>query len=332
MTSRLSAAARCAVAATLGAALAGAATAQAQPAFPSKPITLVVTVAAGGSIDAIARVIGDELSRSLGQNVLIDNRGGAAGSIAASAVARAAPDGHTLLVTGANTLTLNPFLQKKDENWFDPLKAFVPIAQTARTNYVLVVGPHIKATSVDEFIAFAKAQGGKLTYGSSGSGSLIHVATEIFNGATGISAAHIPYKGLAPAVQDLLAGRIDYLFDSATTIEQVKAGRLRALAIIGPQALPALPELKPLSAYGVKGMEVVSGWHGWFAPAGTPPEVVKRLSAEVTKILANPKVRERILAQGAEPMPVGSDEFGKRVADDIRRFEPILKKMGLSLF
>ena len=320
------------LAAVLVTALGAAVHAQAQPAWPTKPITLVVSVAAGGSIDAIARTLGDELSRSLGQNVLIDNRGGAAGSIAAATVARAAPDGHTLLVCGANTLTLNPFLQKKDENWFDPIKAFAPITTTARTNYVLVVAPHIKATTVEEFIAFARKQDGRLTFGSSGSGSLIHLATEIFNDITDIRATHIPYKGLAPAVQDLLGGRIDYLFDSGTTIEQVKAGRLRALAVIGPQTLPALPELRALSAHGVKGMEVVSGWHGWLAPAGTPPEVVKRLNAELVRIVANPRIRERILAQGAEPMTSTPEEFSRRIADDIRRFEPVLKKSGLSLY
>ncbi|MBY0437291.1 MAG: tripartite tricarboxylate transporter substrate binding protein, partial [Burkholderiales bacterium] len=180
-------------------AMLGAAPLMAQQGWPSRPITLVVTVSAGGSIDTIARVVGEELSRSVGQSVLIENRAGAAGSIAASAVARAAPDGHTYLVTGANTLTLTPFMQKKGENWVDPLKSFVPVATTARTNYVLVVGPHVKATTVEEFIAFARSQSGKLTFGSSGSGSLIHLATEIFNDAIGVQATHVPYKGLAPA-------------------------------------------------------------------------------------------------------------------------------------
>jgi tripartite-type tricarboxylate transporter receptor subunit TctC len=306
------------VAVAAAAAMLGATPLQAQQGWPSKPITLVVTVSAGGSIDTIARVVGEELSRSVGQSVLIENRAGAAGSIAASAVARAAPDGHTYLVTGANTLTLTPFMQKKGENWVDPLKSFVPVATTARTNYVLVVGPHVKATTVEEFIAFARSQSGKLTFGSSGSGSLIHLATEIFNDAIGVQATHVPYKGLAPAVQDLMSGRIDYLFDSATTVEQVKGGRLRALAVIGPQSLPALPDLRALSAHGVKGMEVVSGWHGWFAPAGTPGEIVNRVNAEVARIIALPKVRERILCQ--------------RVNEDIQRFEPILRKLGLTVY
>jgi tripartite-type tricarboxylate transporter receptor subunit TctC len=304
----------------------------AQQTWPSKPVTLVVTVAAGGSIDAVARMVADEMTRNFGQTVLIDNRGGAAGSIAASIVSRATPDGHTILVSGTNTLTLNPILQKKDDNWFDPIKGFVPIGTSSRTNYILVVGPHIKATTAEEFIAFARKQEGKLVYGSSGSGSLIHVATEMFNNATDIRATHVPYKGLAPALQDLLAGRIDYMFDSATTVEQVKAGKLRALAVIGPQPLQVLPDLKPLSAHGVKGLEVLAGWYGWFAPAGTPPAVVKQINAEIARIVALPKVRERMLAQGTEPMTMTPEAFAARLADDIRRFEPVLKKMGISVY
>jgi len=308
----------------------GASPLQAQGGWPSRPVTLVATVSAGGSIDHIARVAGEELSRGIGQPVLIENRPGAAGSIAAGVVARAAPDGHTYLVSGANTLTITPYMQKRGENWVDPVKAFVPVATTARTNYVLVVGPHVRATSVEEFVAYARAQSGKLTFGSSGSGSLIHLATEIFNDAIGVKATHVPYKGLAPAVQDLMSGRIDYLFDSATTVEQVRAGRLRALAVIGPQSLPALPELRALSAHGVRGMEVVSGWHGWFAPAGTPVDVVTRVNAEVSRIVVTPRVRERILAQGAEPMALSAEAFRQRVLDDIQRFEPVLRKLGLS--
>ena len=285
---------------------------------------------AAGAPDAAARILAQPLQAQLGQPVLVENRPGAAGSIAAGVVARAAPDGHTYLVSGANTLTITPYMQKRGETWVDPVKAFVPVATTARTNYVLVVGPHVRATSVEEFIAFARAQSGKLTFGSSGSGSLIHLATEILNDAIGAKATHVPYKGLAPAVQDLISGRIDYLFDSATTVEQVRAGRLRALAVIGPQSLPALPELRALAAHGVKGMEVVSGWHGWFAPAGTPLDVVNRVNAEVSRIVTLPRVRERILAQGAEPMAMTAEAFRQRVVDDIQRFEPILRKLGLT--
>jgi tripartite-type tricarboxylate transporter receptor subunit TctC len=319
-------------AALAAALLATAPLVHAQAGWPSKPITLVVTVPAGGSIDAVARIVGEEMSRGLGTPVLVENRAGAAGSIAAGVVARAAPDGHTVLVSGTNTLTLNPILQKKDENWVDPIKGFAPIGTSSRTNYILVVGPHIKATTVEEFIAFARRNDGKLTYASSGSGSLIHVATEMFNSAVDVKAVHVPYKGLAPAIQDLLAGRIDYMFDSATLVEQVRAGRVRALAVIGPQPLQAMPELKALSAHGVKGLEVLSGWYGWFAPAGTPPEIVRRLNAELARIVTIPRVRDRMLAQGTEPMTMSPEDFTKRLADDIRRFEPVLKKMGISVY
>ena len=312
-------------------AIASAPPVHAQAAWPAKPITLMVTVAAGGSIDAIARIIGDELSRAVGQQVLVENRGGAAGNIAALAVARAAPDGHVLLVSGTN-LVLNPFLRKKDDTWVDPVKSLAPVTLTARTNYVLVVGPHVKVNSVDEFLSWARRQDGKLTFGSSGAGSNIHLATEVFNSIADIRATHVPYKGLAPAVQDLLGGRIDYLFDSATAVEQVRAGRLRALAVIGPQPLAALPELKALSALGVRGLDGMSGWHGWFAPAGTPAETLRRIHSEVARIVANPKVRERIAAQGAEPATASPEEFGRRVVEDMQRVEPVIRRLGLSVY
>lgn len=312
-------------------AMACSAAALAQPAWPAKPITLMVTVAAGGSIDAIARVIGDELSRATSQQVLVENRGGAAGNIAALAVARAAPDGHTLLVSGTN-LVLNPFLRRKDDTWVDPVKSLAPVALTARTNYVLVVGAHVKATTLDEFLSWARRQDGKLTFGSSGAGSNIHLATEVFNSITDLRATHVPYKGLAPAVQDLLGGRIDYLFDSATAVEQVRAGRVRALAVIGPQPLAALPELKALSALGVRGLDGMSGWHGWFAPAGTPQDTVRRINAEVTRIVGNPRVRERIAAQGAEPATSTAEEFGRRVVEDMQRVEPVIRRLGLTVY
>ena len=306
-----------------------AAPAAAQPAYPAKPTTVIVTVSAGGSIDTIARTLAEELAKNLGQPVIVENRPGANGNLAASAVARAAPDGYTLLATGGSTLNLNPHLYKQLP--FDPVKSFVPITMTARTNLILVVHPKLKVDTVEALVAAAKAQPGKLNYGSAGNGSLLHIAGELFNESAGIDTNHVPYKGIAPAVNDLLAGQIDFMFDSATAIPHIKAGKLKALAVVGPNRLAALPELKVLSAHGIKGMEVASGWHGLFAPAGTPPEIVARLNAEAVKVLAMPKIKERISALGAEPASSSPAELTKRLATDIDRLGPIVKRTGATL-
>jgi tripartite-type tricarboxylate transporter receptor subunit TctC len=211
-----------AVAAVAAAALAATPAALAQSAaFPTKPITIIVSVSAGGSIDTIARTLAEELAKSLGQPVIVENRPGANGNLAAQAVARAAPDGYTLLATGGSTLNLNPHLYKQLP--FDPLKSFVPITMTARTNLILVVHPKLKVDTVEAFVALAKSQPGKLNYGSAGNGSLLHIAGELFNDAAGVDTNHVPYKGLAPAVNDLLAGQIDFMFGSATTVPPIEA-------------------------------------------------------------------------------------------------------------
>jgi len=298
-------------------------------AYPGKPIHIVVSVSAGGSIDTIARAYGEALSQSLGQPVVVENRPGANGNIAAAAVARAAPDGYSLLATGGSTLNLNPFLYR--ELPFDSLKSFAPITLTARTNFILVVHPKLGVDTLEGFMALAKSKPGGLNYGSAGSGSLIHIATELFDSTVGIQANHVPYKGLAPAVTDLLAGQIDFMFDSATTMAHIQAGRLKALAVIGPNRLPALPELKPLSAYGIHGVDVASGWHGLFAPAGTPAEIVSRLNAALQPILASPSIRERIIALGAEPAVSTPDQLAEILANDLVRLEHIVKRIGARL-
>src|SRR5471032_665672 len=298
-------------------------------AYPSKTIHIVVTVSAGGSIDTIARSIGEALSQKTGQPVVIENKPGANGNIAAAAVARAAPDGYTLMVTGGSTLNLNPFLYR--ELPFDPVKSFAPVSLTARTNFILVVSPKLGVDTVEAFVALAKAKPRTLNYGSAGSGSLIQIASELFNTVAGVETNHVPYKGLAPAVNDLLAGQIDFMFDSATTMSHIQAGRLKALAVIGPNPLPALPDLKPLSAYGIKGVEVASGWHGMFAPAGTPPEIIDRLNAALQPILASTEIKERIVALGAEPAASTPDELAKILATDLERLEPIVKRTGARL-
>lgn len=309
--------------------LLAASRAQAQAPYPSKPIHIVVTVSAGGSIDTIARSIGEALSQKIGQPVIIENKPGANGNIAAAAVARAAPDGYTLMVTGGSTLNLNPFLYASLP--FDPVKSFAPVTLTARTNFILVVNPKLGVDTVEAFVALAKSKPKTLNYGSAGSGSLIQIATELFNTVAGVETNHVPYKGLAPAVNDLLAGQIDFMFDSATTMNHIQAGRLKALAVIGPNRLPALPKIETLAEHGIKGVEVASGWHAMFAPAGTPRDVIDRLNAALQPILASNEIKERIVALGAEPAASTPDELAKILALDLERLEPIVKRTGARL-
>ncbi|WP_428674272.1 Bug family tripartite tricarboxylate transporter substrate binding protein [Reyranella sp.] len=298
-------------------------------AYPSKPIHIVVSVTAGGSIDTIARSYGEALSQALGQSVVVENKPGANGNIAAAAVARAAPDGYTLLATGGSTLNLNPFLYASLP--FDPVKSFTPVCLTARTNFILVVHPKLGVDTVEAFIALAKAKPKTLNYGSAGSGSLIQIASELFNTTVGIETNHVPYKGLAPAVNDLLSGQIDYMFDSATTMSHIQSGRLKALAVIGPNRLPALPEIKTLAEYGIQGVDAASGWHALFAPAGTPPEIVNKLSAALQPILASEAIKARIVSLGAEPASSTPEQLGKMLANDLVRLEPIVKRTGAKL-
>jgi tripartite-type tricarboxylate transporter receptor subunit TctC len=297
--------------------------------YPAKPIQVIVSVSAGGSIDTIARAYGEALSEKLGQPVVVENKPGANGNIAAATVARAKPDGYTLLATGGSTLNLNPFLYH--EMPFDPVKNFAPIALTARTNFILVVHPKLSVDTLDAFIALAKAKPKALNYGSAGAGSLIQIASELFNSVVGIETNHVPYKGLAPAVNDLLAGQIDYMFDSATTMSHIQAGRLKALAVIGPDRLPALPEIKTLAELGVHGVEVASGWLGLFAPPGTPAEIVDKLNGALQPILTSAAMKERVIALGAEPASSTPDELAKRLADDLVRLQPIVKRTGARL-
>ncbi len=298
-------------------------------AYPSKPIHIVVTVSAGGSIDTIARSIGEALSQKTGQPVVIENKPGANGNIAAAAVARAAPDGYTLMVTGGSTLNLNPFLYASLP--FDPVKSFAPVTLTARTNFILVVNPKLGVDTVEAFVALAKAKPKTLNYGSAGSGSLIQIATELFNTVAGVETNHVPYKGLAPAVNDLLAGQIDFMFDSAMTMNHIRAGRLKALAVIGPNRLPALPQVETLAEHGIKGVDVASGWHAMFAPAGTPRDIIDQLNAALQPILASTEIKERIVALGAEPAASTPDELARILATDLERLEPIVKRTGARL-
>lgn len=292
--------------------------------YPAKPVHVVVTVPAGGSIDTIARAIAAELGKVFSQPVVVENRAGANGNIAAEYVARAAPDGHTLLITGGGTIGINPHVFKSIP--FDSQKSFAPITLTARTNLVLVVHPKLNVSTLAEFLALARANSGKLNYGSSGSGSQPHLAGEILNHEAGITLTHVPYKGLAPATSDLLAGQIDLMFDSAGTVPHIKSGKLRALAVVGPNRLAALPDVATFREQGQRGMEVASGWHGAFAPAGTSREIVQRLNNEMVKILRTSAMQEMVSRIGAEPAHCTPEELAALVKEDVERMGAIVKR------
>jgi len=295
--------------------------------YPTKPVNLVVTVPAGGSIDAMARALAAELSPALGQPVVVTNRAGAGGNLAAEYVANSAADGYTLMITSSSTLVLNPFVYKSIP--FDPVKSFEPIVIPARLNMILVAHPRTNASSVRELVAMLKAQSGKASYGSSGNGTLPHLAGVLFNNETGTEATHIPYKGIAPAVNDLLSGQIEYMFDSATTVPHIRAGKVRALAVIGPNRLPSLPEVATFKELGMPGMEAAGGWYGIFAPAGTPREIVQRLNQEVVRVLRQPNIRERLAAMGLESATSTPEELAAALRDDLRRFAPLVKQANV---
>jgi len=303
----------------------------AQPSsFPSRPVSIVVTTAAGGSVDAIARAVAADLGKAFGQPVVVENRPGANGNIAAQHVKAAAPDGHTLLMLSSSTFTLNPFVL--DRVPFNPEKDFVPVAMTAGLNMVLVAGQGIKAATLAELVAAMKARPGELNYGSSGNGSLPQVAAELLAIRTGTRATHVPYKGIAPALNDLLAGQIDFMFDSGTAMSHIQAGKLRALAVIGPNRLPIFPDVPTFKEAGVDGMEVAAGWHGIFAPAGTDPAIVDRLNAEINKSLQSAAMRERMNGMGFESVALPAAELGRALHQDLQRLGPIVKQAGITAY
>lgn len=304
--------------------VAGAAMAQ---SFPAKPITIVVSVPAGGTIDAIARLVAKDMGDALGQQVVVDNRAGANGNIAADYVRRAPADGHTLLMLASSTLTLGPYVMDKVP--FDPLKDFAPVAMTAGLNMALLANPSVGVTDLKGLVAKMKAEPNKLNYSSTGNGSFPHVAGALLNLDTGTQATHVPYKGLAPSIQDLLAGQVQFTFDSGSA-HHVKAGKLNALAVIGPKRSAALPDVPTFRELGLPELEKVSGWHGVFAPAGTPADVVQRLNAEINKSLKKPASIERIQAMGFESVATTPAELGDALRRDHRNFGELIARTKIT--
>ena len=294
--------------------------------FPTKPSRLVVPFPPGGPLDVIGRLIAQQLGERWGQNVVVENKPGAGGNIGADFVAKATPDGYTVVMGALSTHAVNPSLYSKMP--YDAQKDFAPITRVAITPNVLVVNPALPVNSVKELIAYAKAHPGKLSFGSGSTGSAGHLAGELLKVDAGIDMVHVPYKGAAPAMQALLAGDTQLMFDNlANAMAQVKAGKLRALAVTTAERSKLAPELPTMAEAGVAGFDI-STWFGLFAPAGTPPEIVGKWNSDVVRILDAPEMRERLIAQGAEAAPDSPADFARFVASELTKYARIVKASG----
>ncbi len=310
--------------------LAWPATAAFAQAWPSKPLRIIVPFTPAGSRDLLARAIGQELARSLNQPVLIENVPGAGGTLGSERVARSAADGYTLLMGHIGTLGVNPSLYPK--LGYDPARSFAPVAWVARVPNVLVVHASLPVNNVKEFIAYVKAKPGQLSYGSGGNGSAAHTTMEYFKQQAGISLLHIPYRGTAPSVNDLLGGQIQALFTGVPVLlPHIKAGKLRALAVSSPRRLAVLPDVPTVAESGIAGTRGFEAdqWYGLVAPAGTPADIVATLNQQVNKSLASPEVRTRLATEGAEPTPALPEDFGRLISSEIKRWERVVKSAGI---
>jgi len=303
-----------------------AATLAQSPSFPNKPVRIVVPFPPGGPLDAAGRAIAQKLSEAWGQSVVVDNRPGAGGNIGADLVAKSPPDGYTVVMGALSTHAVNPSLYPSMP--YDAVRDFVPITLVAVTPNVLVVNPALPVHSVAELIAYAKANPNKLSFGSGSNGSAGHLAGELFKVDTGTDVVHVPYKGAAPAMQALLAGDTQFMFDNlASSMPQVKAGKLRALAVTTAKRSGLVPELPTMAESGLAGFDI-STWFGLLAPAGTPPDVIAKWNAHVVKILKSPEMRERLVAQGAEAAPTTPAEFAAFIAAEVPKYAKIVKASG----
>jgi tripartite-type tricarboxylate transporter receptor subunit TctC len=294
--------------------------------YPAKPIRLVVPFAPGGGVDITARLLAQSLSVNLGQQIVIDNRGGAGGIVGMELVARAAPDGYTLLMSHVG-FTAMPGLYKKLP--FDPVKDFTGVVVAISGVYVLVVNPAVPVKSVQELVAYAKANPSKLGFASAGSGSSIHLAGELFKGMAGVDLLHVPYKGAAPALTDVVAGEVQMMFGTATNaLPMVKAGKLRALAVTSAKRSALAPELPTVAESGLPGFEVV-GWYGLAAPAKTPHPLVTRINADTNRALQSTDLVERLRVQGLEPVGSTPEEATELIRKDVARWTKVIRDAGI---
>jgi tripartite-type tricarboxylate transporter receptor subunit TctC len=301
--------------------------AQAQ-AWPSRAVTLVVPFPPGGGTDTGARIVAQKLGQKWGQTVIVDNKGGAAGSIGADFAAKAKPDGYTLLMGNIGTQAINPTLYKKLP--YDADRAFAPISLVAELPLVMLVNPAVPAKTAREFIAYAKSQPGKLGYSTSGAGGSMHLAAEMFKAESGTFVLHVPYRGGGPAISDLIAGHVQLSF--ATALEAsgfIKSGKLRALAVTGDKRIPALPDVPTLAESALPGFNSIS-WIGLLAPAGTPREIVDKVAADLREVLAAEDTRKKLLDLGALPAPTTPAQFARLIEGDRQRYAKIIRERGIT--
>ncbi len=291
--------------------------------WPSKPVQVVVNFPPGGAADQIARAISTPLAEALGQPVVVENRAGANGNLGGEMVAKSPADGYTLLMSSGGMVSVNPHIYARMP--FDPAKDLTAVAAAARVLVFLVAKPSLPVNSIDEFLAYVKANPGRLSYGSAGNGSSPHLAGEMMKSQAGLFAVHVPYRGAAPALQDLLAGQIDFYFDPGIGLNQVRAGRLKLLAVGSPKRSPLFPQTPTLEEAGLKGFDADTVF-GFYAPTGTPAEVVARLNREINRILGTTAVKDRIQALGGEALPISPSEFAAKAAEDSRRFGAIIRE------
>jgi len=312
--------------AALAIACAFSAASQAQT-WPSKPIKIVVNFPPGGAADQIARSVAQPLQQALGQNVVVENRAGSGGNLGGDAVAKSPPDGYTLLMSSGGMVSVNPHIYARMP--FDPAKDLVPVAAAARVLVFLVVRTESPSKDFKAFLADLKANPGQRSFGSPGNGSSPHLATEMMKSQTGTFAVHVPYRGAAPALTDLLGGQLDFLFDPGIAIPHVRSGKLRMIAVGSPQRSPLFPDVPTLDELGLKGFDADTVF-GFYAPAGTPEAIVTRLNTEINRILATPALKERITALGGVPAPMSPAEFAAKAAEDSKRFGAIIRERKIS--
>ncbi len=297
--------------------------------FPKRQITMVVPFAAGGSTDLVARLLAQKLTEQMGVNVIVENRAGAGGNIGAAAVAKAEPDGYTVLYGTISTHTLNPLMAKRSA--YDPVKDFEPIALVGSIPNVMIVHPGVPAKDVKELIAAAKADPAKFSYASSGVATPLHLSGEMFNRMAGTQMAHVPYRGAGPAMNDLIAGQVPVMFDNLpTSIEQIKAGKARALGVTTKERVKQMPDIPTLHEQGLTGYETYS-WQALFAPAKTPKAVVDRINAEVIKALKDPALLKRLDELTMTVTPSSPEGLGKHVVEQLATWGPITKATGVQL-
>lgn len=296
--------------------------------YPTRPIRLVVPFAPGGGADAVARIVAQGVSQTLGQQVVVENRGGAAAIIGTEQVAKADPDGYTLVLGQSGPISINPALYK--DLRYDPVKDFAPVTLTTSYPYILVVNSNLPAKTVQEFVVLAKAKPNGLSYGTAGKGGANHLVTEMFSIAAGIEMVHVPYRGTSPAVTDVIAGNLHLVFsDVVSAMANIQSGTLRALAVTSSKRTPVLPDVPTMAESGFPGFDAI-GWHGILAPAGTPPAIVTKLRAEIVKALNAPATQSLLTSQALQSVGNTPQEFAAFIKDDIVKWGAVAKRAGIT--